>query len=184
MVKLAPPQQKPQKNQSKWKDLMKAAMDISGETTGIHLTNIKWEAARKLLHRRDQLPAPLTSVRSVTKTPEMSRNTTQPQKNNSRSPQSRHMGCFLSADVSSKDNSPPENIKIYSVRQFWVQSIHRAPTATSEMVGLFSHISCLTLWTVLLHLPTKVREVHKGCTENCWVNLFLFNVTPPKSQKL
>jgi len=41
MVKLAPPQQKPQKNQSKWKDLMKAAMDISGETTGIHLTNIK-----------------------------------------------------------------------------------------------------------------------------------------------
>jgi len=80
MVKLAPPQQKPQKNHSKWKDLMKAAMDNRGETTGIHLTYTKCEAARKLLHRRHQLPVPLTSLRSVIKTPQMCRNTTQPQK--------------------------------------------------------------------------------------------------------
>ena len=128
--------------------------------------------------------APPTSLRSVTKTPEMSQNTTQPQKNNSRSPHPRQTGCLISDDVSSKANSPPENIKIYSVWQFWVQSIHRAPMVTSEMVWLFSHISCLTLWTVLLHLPTKVREFHKGCNENCRVNLFLFNVTLPKNQKL
>jgi hypothetical protein len=157
-------------------------------TTAIHLTtNIKGEAARKLLHRRHQIPAPLTLVRSVTKTREMIWSTTPPphtQKKTSRSPQPRQIGCILSADVSSKANSPPENIKIYRVQQFWEQSIQRAPMVTSEMVWLFSRISCLTLWTVLLHLPTKVREVHKGCNENCWVSLFLFNVTLPKNQTL
>jgi len=39
-------------------------------------------------------------------------------KNSSRSPQPRQIGCILSADISSKANSPPENIKIYRVQQF------------------------------------------------------------------
>jgi len=56
------------------------------------------------------------------KTPEMSQNITPPplqqqqqqqqQQQKGRSPKSRQIGCFLSADVSSKDNSPPANIKI------------------------------------------------------------------------
>jgi hypothetical protein len=45
-------------------------------------------------------------------------NTTEPQRNNSRSSQPRQTGCLLSADVSSKGNSPPEKIKIYSEAQF------------------------------------------------------------------
>ena len=163
---------------------MKAAMDNGGETTTIYLTNIKWKAARKLLHRRHQLPAWQTSVRLLTNTPEMGQNTTLPQRNNSSSPQPKQMGCLLCADVSSKANSPPENIKIYSVHPFWVQSIHKSPMVTSEMDWLFSHFCCLTLWTVLLHLSTKVREVHKRCNENYWIKLFLFFVTLHKNQKL
>jgi hypothetical protein len=57
-------------------------------------------------------------VRLLTNTPEMGQNTTLPQRNNSSSPQPKQMGCLLCADVSSKANSPPENIKIYSVHPF------------------------------------------------------------------